>query len=51
MIGVKALDFADWCQVAELIKNKAHLTSSLREGTKGLEEIKEINEGINLRRK
>lgn len=45
MIGVKALDFADWCQVAELIKNKAHLTS------KGLEEIKEINEGINLRRK
>ena len=45
MIGIKGLDFADWCKVAELIKNKIHLTS------KGLEEIREINKGMNLRRK
>ena len=25
--GVKALDFADFCQVAELMKNKKHLTA------------------------
>ena len=24
--GVKALDFYDWCQVAEMIINKEHLT-------------------------
>ena len=24
--GVKALDFADWCEVAEMMKNKEHLT-------------------------
>ena len=33
IIGVKALDFADWCKVAELMKNKAHLTPE------GLEKI------------
>ena len=26
VVGIKALDFADWCKAAELIKNKAHLT-------------------------
>ena len=26
IIGIKALDFSDFCKVAELIKNKAHLT-------------------------
>ena len=25
--GVKALDFADWCKVAELINEKKHLTA------------------------
>ena len=42
LIGIKALDFADWFKVAELIKNKAHLTP------KGLEEIREIKKGMNL---
>lgn len=45
MMGIKSLDFADWCKVAEMIKNKTHLTP------KGLEEIKEINKRMNLRRK
>ena len=45
MLGIKDLDFADWCKVANLIKNKIHLTP------KGLEEIREINKGMNLRRK
>ena len=26
VVGVKALDFADWCKAAKLMKNKEHLT-------------------------
>ena len=26
ILGVKALDFADFCKVVELMENKAHLT-------------------------
>ena len=43
--GVKALDFADWCKAAELIKNKKHLTAE------GLDEIRHIKEGMNTLRK
>jgi len=43
--GVKALDFNDWCKVAELVKNKEHLTID------GLNKITEIANGINLNRK
>ena len=39
--GVKALDFADFCQVAEMMKQKKHLTAE------GLEEIRHIRAGIN----
>ena len=39
--GVKALDYADFCKVAELMKNKAHLTEH------GLEEIRKIKSGMN----
>jgi hypothetical protein len=39
--GVKRLDFADFCKVAELIKTKAHLTAS------GLEQIQELKAGMN----
>jgi hypothetical protein len=42
---VKALDFNDWCKVAELVKNKEHLTID------GLNKITEIANGINLNRK
>ena len=43
--GVKALDFADWCRAAELMKNKEHLTA------KGLSRIKKIKAGMNRGRK
>jgi len=44
IIGVKALDFADWCKAANLIKNKAHLT------TKGFEQIIMIKARMNTGR-
>ena len=43
--GVKALDFADFCQVAELMKNKKHLTAE------GLDQISKIKAGMNTGRK
>ena len=43
--GVKALDFADLCLAAELIKKKAHLTKE------GLDQIKKIKAGMNTGRK
>ena len=44
IIGVKAKDFQDFRKVAELMKNKAHLTSE------GLEEIRLIKKGMNKER-
>lgn len=41
IIGVKALDFVDWCKVAILIKNKAHLTKE------GFTNICQIKAGMN----
>ena len=41
ILGVKALDFADFCKAAELMKNKAHLTKD------GLEKIRKIKAGMN----
>jgi hypothetical protein len=45
LTGCKKLDYLDLCKAAELIKNKAHLT------TEGLEEIIRIKEGMNTGRK
>ena len=45
IFGVKALDFADLCKVAEMMKNKQHLTME------GLDQIKKINDGMNTGRK
>ena len=45
LYGVKALDFADFCQVAELMKDKKHSTK------KGLEQIRKIKAGMNTGRK
>ena len=45
ILGVKALDFADWCNVAEIIKDKKHLTEE------GLEKIKKIQAGMNNSRR
>jgi LAGLIDADG endonuclease len=39
--GVKLMDYLDWCQVAELMKNKAHTTQ------KGLENINQIKARMN----
>ena len=43
--GVKAKDFNDLCIVAEMMKNKAHLTK------KGLEQIRQIKAGMNAGRR
>ena len=42
--GIKSLDFADFKKVAEIIKNKDHLTD------KGFNEIKKMVDGMNLDR-
>ena len=44
-MGKKILDFEEFCKVAELMQNKAHLTQS------GLEEIRIIKAGMNTGRK
>lgn len=41
IVGVKALDFAYFCRVTEIMKNKAHLTQE------GIKEIKKITAGMN----
>ena len=43
--GVKALDFYDLCKVAEMMKQKKHLTAE------GLEQIRKIKAGMNRGRK
>lgn len=45
MEGVKALDFADFCQALKLIENKSHLTEL------GLVEIRTIKGAMNRGRK
>ena len=45
IVGVKALNYNDWCEVASIIKNKQHLTK------KGLEQIKKIKAVMNTGRK
>ena len=44
IFGIKSLDFADFCKMISLIKNKEHLTES------GLKQIININNDINQRR-
>lgn len=44
IVGLKSLDFKDFCRVAELMKQKKHLTQS------GLEQIRKIKEGMNTGR-
>lgn len=41
ILGVKGLDFKDFCKASELIKNKTHLTDS------GFNQIKKIKVGMN----
>lgn len=44
IVGSKNLDFKDWCKIATLMQNKAHLTP------KGLKEITAIKAGMNVGR-
>lgn len=44
ILGVKSLDFADWCKVATFINNKAHLTKE------GFNNIRQIKAGMNKSR-
>ena len=45
ILGVKGWDFDDWCKVAEIIKDKKHLTQE------GFEKIKKIPAGMNNSRR
>ncbi len=45
IMGVKSLDFQDWCKIAKMLKNKVHLTEE------GLDQMKEIRDGMNRSRK
>ena len=45
IIGVKLLDYLDWCKVVKLMENKSHLTKE------GLEKIRGIKNGMNKSRK
>lgn len=44
ILGVKALDFNDWCLAAEILKNKGHLTSE------GLARLNTLKKGMNTGR-
>ena len=44
IIGIKNQDYLDWCTVAELVKNKEHLTYE------GLNKIKRIKDKMNTKR-
>ena len=44
IVGVKLLEFADWCKAAEIFKAKGHLTEQ------GLNQIKKIKAGMNTGR-
>ena len=41
ILGVKFLDFEDWCRAGEIIKNKGHLSKE------GLDEVFKLKAGIN----
>jgi hypothetical protein len=45
LMGIKSLDFSDFCKIANLLKEKTHLTAE------GLAQIREINAGMNTGRR
>lgn len=45
LVGVKRLNYLNFCRVAELMKNKEHLTQE------GLDQIRQIKSGMNTQRK
>ena len=45
ILGVKSKDFTDFCKVCDIMKEKKHLT------TKGLNQIRTLKAGMNIKRK
>lgn len=45
VLGVKALDFNDWCKGVKILQNKAHLTPE------GLAQLKALKSGMNKGRR
>ena len=45
ILGVKQLDYLDWCKIAKLVNKGSHLT------LEGLNKIREIKSGMNTGRK
>lgn len=45
IVGIKYLDFKDWCEIAEIVKSGEHLTSA------GLSIIKKVRSRMNKGRK
>ena len=41
ILGIKLLDFQDWCEIADIMKSKGHLTKE------GLDQILKIKAGLN----
>jgi DNA repair photolyase len=44
ILGVKYLDFEDWCKAAEIIRTKSHLS------VEGLDKLRKIQSNMNSRR-
>ena len=45
LLGIKKLDFLDWCKIAKIINDRSHLT------LEGLDLIRKIKSGMNTGRK
>lgn len=45
LLGIKSVDYLDWCKIHELMLNRSHLT------VKGMNIIREIKLGMNRGRK
>jgi hypothetical protein len=45
LVGVKLLDYQDWCEISQIIKDGGHLT------VEGLNKIKDIKFRMNTGRK
>jgi len=50
ILGEKAKDFSDFCLVADLMRNKVHLSAGASSPEEGLAKIRKIKEGMNRSR-
>lgn len=42
IVGIKSLDFTDWCKAADIIKAKGHLTKEGLDQPGGVEQLKAV---------